>query len=220
LAAQIEPSWTVRYLAVVLAPLLLASAGASASSRAGRSTVAAVCVVLAAWSAAGSLFPNANAGYVKSNVAAVARSVADRLAPGDVVLVTQTEQLAVVAHYLPKGLVYVTPTGRVSDPYVVDWRNIVDRLRSAQPCAMVNPVLEALPVGAHVLEINPVRRLGATGSAWYRVANAQVAAIDRLLATDPSLEAVGSFEQAVKPRPFSPVVGELFRRIARPGPCA
>jgi hypothetical protein len=218
-AAQLEPSWTVRYLAVVVAPLLLAAAGALAPSRQGRRIVVGVCVLLAAWSAIGSLLPNPNSRYAKSNVAAVARAASTGLAPGDVVVVTQTEQLSVLAHYLPKGLVYVTPTGPVRDPYVVDWRNIVSRLNAARPCTAVNPTIQALPVGALVLEINPVRQLGANGSAWYRAVNAQVADIDRMLATDPSLVAVGSYQQATKPRPYSPVIGELFQRTAGANPC-
>jgi mannosyltransferase len=219
LAAQIEPSWTVRYLAVVVAPLLLSAAGALAASRRGRMIVVVVCVLLAGWSAVGSLLPNSNATYAKSNVAAVARAASAELVAGDVVVVTQTEQLAVLAHYLPKGLVYVTPTGPVSDPYVVDWRNIVSRLQKAQACRAVNPVIESLPVGAHVLEVNPVRQLGANGSAWYRAVNAQVAGIDRMLATDPALQAMRSYQQAIKPRPFSPVIGELFVRTAGANPC-
>lgn len=220
LVAQIEPSWTVRYLAVIVAPLLLAAAGALAPTRSGRLIIAATCVLLAGWSAVGSLIPNPNARYAKSNVAAVAQAASSELAPGDVVVVTQTEQLAVLAHYLPKGLVYITPTGPVQDPYVVDWRNIVTRLRQAKACNAVDPSIEALPVGAHVLEINPVRQLGASGSSWYRAVNAQVTGIDRLLATDPSLQAIASYQQAVKPRPYSPVIGELFLRTAGANPCA
>ena len=88
------------------------------------------------------------------------------------------------------------------------------RLHQAQPCATVAPSIDALPVGAHVLEVNPVRQLGASGSAWYRAVNGQVAEIDRLIATDPSLRAVGSYQEARSRRePYSPVIGELFQRI-------
>ena len=219
LAAQVEPSWTVRYLAVIVAPFLLAAAGALAWSRAGRAVMAATCVLLVGWSVIGSLLPNPNAEYAKSNVAAVARAAAPDLAPGDVVVVTQTEQLAVLAHYLPKGLIYVTPTGPVTDPYVVDWRNIISRLNHAQPCSAVDPAISTLPLGAHVLEINPVRQLGAKDSAWYRAVNSQIAAVDRLLALDPSLLAVSSFAEAENPRPYAPVVGELFERVAGADPC-
>jgi uncharacterized membrane protein len=219
LAAQVEPSWTVRYLAVIVAPFLLAAAGALAWNRAGRAVIGFTCVLLVAWSVIGSLLPNPNARYAKSNVAAVARAATPDLAPGDVVLVTQTEQLAVLAHYLPKGLIYATPTGPVTDPYVVDWRNIISRLNRAQPCASVNPVISTLPFGAHVLEINPVRQLGARNSAWYRAVNGQIAAVDRFLALDPGLRAVSSYAEAEKPRPYAPVVGELFERVPGADPC-
>jgi hypothetical protein len=219
LAAQVEPSWTVRYLAVIVAPFLLAAAGALAWSRAGRAVIATTCILLAGWSLIGSLLPNPNSAYAKSNLAAVARAASADLEPGDVVVVTQTEQLAVLAHYLPKGLIYVTPTGPVADPYVVDWRNIISRLNQAQPCATVNPIISTLPFGAHVLEINPVRRLGAKHTAWYRAANGQIAAVDRLLALDPSLRAVSSYAEAESPRPYAPVVGELFERVPGANPC-
>jgi hypothetical protein len=214
LVAQIEPSWTVRYLAVLVAPLLLATAGALASTRRGRWVIGTACVLLAGWNLVGTLLPNPNAHYAKSNVAAVARAAAPQLKPGDVVVVTQTEQLAVLAHYLPRGLIYVTPTGPVADPYVVDWRNIIHRLQLASPCAAVGSVVAAAPVGTAVFEVNPMRQLGASGSRWYRAVNAQVAGIDRLLATDPALVAVGSYDEAVRPKPYSPVVGELFRKVA------
>jgi 4-amino-4-deoxy-L-arabinose transferase-like glycosyltransferase len=220
LVAQVEPSWTVRYLAAVVAPFLLAAAGALASTRTGRAVVASACVLLVGWSVIGTLLPNPNAADAKSNVAAVAHAAAHALAPGDVVVVTQTEQLAVLAHYLPQGLIYVTPTGPVADPYVVDWRNLVSRLQKAQPCAAVNPIISTLPIGAHVLEINPVRQLGARHTKWYRAVNAQVADVDRLLARDPGLQAVASYAQAVKPRPYSPVIGELFQRVAGANPCS
>jgi hypothetical protein len=217
--SQVEPSWTVRYLAVIVAPVLLGAAGALGTSRRGQAVVAAACVLLAGWSITGTLLPNPNARYAKSNVAAIAQAVAPQLVPGDVVVLTQTEQLAVLAHYLPAGLRYVTPTGPVSDPYVVDWRNLVSRLQHASPCAAVAPIIDALPVGAHVFEVDPIRKLGANGSAWSLAVNDQVRAVDRLLATDPSLDAIGSYTQAASPRPYSPIVGELFRKTAGVNPC-
>lgn len=220
LGAQIEPSWTVRYLAVIVAPLLLAAAGALSPSETGRKVLGSTCAVLAGWSAIGAILPNPIFPYAKSNVAAVAAAASPELAPGDVVVVTQTEQLSVLSYYLPKGLVFVTPTGLVTDPTVVDWRDIVSRLQHADPCETVGPVIADLPVGAHVLEINPVHKLGARGSAWQKAVTSQVASVDRLLATDPTLVAIGSYAVAESPRPYSPVVGEVFRKTAGLGPCA
>jgi mannosyltransferase len=220
LGAQIEPSWTVRYLAVIVAPILLAAAGALSSSHTGRVVLGSTCAVLAGWSAIGAILPNPSFRFAKSNVGAVAGASRPELAPGDLVVVTQTEQLAALAYYLPKGLIYATPTGLVTDPTVVDWRNIVPRLERADPCMTVGPLIAALPVGAHVLEVNPVRKLGARGSAWQKAVTSQVASVDRLLATDPTLVAIGSYAEDESPRPYSPVVGEVFRKTAGVGPCA
>ena len=120
-AAQIEPSWTSRYLAVPLGPLLIGVAGALAGSWLGRRVIGVVAVTLVAWSIIGSLLPDANATYSKSNVAAVAAAARPFVNPGDMVIVTQTEQTAALAYYLPAGLRFFTPTGPVADPRVVDW---------------------------------------------------------------------------------------------------
>jgi hypothetical protein len=220
LGAQIEPSWTVRYLAVIVGPLLLAAAGALATTRRGVGVVAAACVLLVGWSAIGTLLPNPNARYAKSNVAALARQVGPLLRPGDVVVLTQTEQSAVVAHYLPPGLHYVTPTGPVSDPYVVDWRNLIDRLDTTDPCQAVAPTINAVPVGTQILEIDPARHLGASGTDWSRAVNAQVVNVDKVLAADGGLSAEGTFAPAMKPRPFSPVRAILYRKVVGPAACA
>jgi len=220
LMAQIEPSWTVRYLAVAVGPLLLGATGALAPSRRGRAVVAGCCTILAAWSVTGSLLPNANSQYAKSNARAVARAASPGLSAGDVVVVTQTEQLAAMAHYLPRGLLYVTPTGPVADPTSVDWRNIVPRLQASIPCDAVAPTIDALPVGATVLEVNPARSLGAAGSAWSKAVNAQVFAIDSMLARDPALTPIGLYNPALTPKPFSPVDAVMFRKTSALPSCA
>lgn len=219
LGAEIEPSWTVRYLAVIVGPYLLAAGGALSVSRTGRRVLGMAIVMLSVWALIGLVLPNSNARYAKSNVAAVASSVAPRLRPGDAVIVTQTEQLSVAYHYLPRGLRYLTPTGPVSDPSVVDWRNIVPRLEHADPCVTLAPTVDALPVGASVLEINPVRRLGATGSAWSRAVNGVVVADDRMLSRDPALTPVGLYTPGLQPRPFSPVDGVLYLKTSTARAC-
>jgi mannosyltransferase len=220
LGAQIEPSWTVRYLAVIVAPFLLAAAGALAPSRRGMAIVAAVCVLLAGWSVTGSVLPNPNAEYAKSNVAAVARAAAPELRPGDVVVVTQTEQVPVLKYYLPPGLLYVTPTGPDRDPGVVDWRDIVRRLQQAEPCSAVAPTIDSLPIGAAVLEVNPARELGETGTTWNQAVTAQVVAVNHLIDLDPALLPVVSYTNGLKPTPFSPVDAVLFEKTSTAGACA
>jgi mannosyltransferase len=220
LAAQVEPSWTSRYLGVALGPALLALAAALGGTWAGRRVAAGVTVLLVAWSVTGSLLPDPNGHYAKSNVAAVAAAARRYLAPGDVVVVTQTEQVAVLSHYLPAGLTYITPTGPVGDPTVVDWRDLVHRLELASPCTAVAPALAALPAGAHVLLVNPYKHLGASGTVWARTVNARVADVNQLFATDGGLMPVRLFEEGVTPKPYSAVFGALFVRTTAPATCA
>jgi mannosyltransferase len=219
LGAQLEPSWTERYLAVIVGPLLLAAAGALASSRRGATVIVAVCVLLAGWSATGAVLPNPNAKYAKSNVAALAKAVAPMLKPGDIVVLTQTEQLAVLAHYLPRGLIYVTPTGPAADPFVVDWRNLVARLQAAEPCQAVAPTVDSALPGTQVLEVDPARQVGSSGSVWSKAVKAQVTKVDAFLASDPSLTPEVAYGPALSPRPFSPVKAILYSKLAGAGAC-
>jgi hypothetical protein len=217
--SYLEPSWTVRYLGVTLGALLLGAAGCMASSSRGRAILLGVCAVCALWGLIGSLLPNPNARYAKSNVADVAAAAGPDLRPGDVVVVSQTEQLAVLHYYLPPGLTYLTPTGVTTDPNVVDWRHIVSRLQAANPCQTVLPAISALPAGARILEISPLRPIGSSGSAWSRVVNAQVVSIGHLLADQTSLIPLADFRQGTAPKPFSGVVGELYARSSGPALC-
>ncbi|HET6966533.1 MAG TPA: glycosyltransferase family 39 protein [Acidimicrobiales bacterium] len=218
--AQVDPSWTVRYLAVIIAPALLAAAGALASTGRGRTVLLAGCSILALWAVVGLLLPNPNGRYAKDNMGAVARAAAPLLKPGDVVIVTQTEQVPVAYRYLPRGLLYMTPTGPVADPSVVDWRNIIHRLQQTAPCQALSPTLDALPVGTTVLEIDPVRFLGARSSAWARAVNGQVEAVDLFLRDDPALKQAGLYTPGLRPRPYAPVDGIVFQKTSRTPSCA
>lgn len=220
LGAEIEPSWTARYLAVLVAPYLLAAAGILAPTRLGRAVVASACGSLAFWALVGMLLPNPSSRYAKDNMAAVAATARPHLQPGDVVVVNQSEQVPVAHHYLPPGLSYLTPTGPVADPTVVDWRDIVHRLQQATPCSALSPTLDALPLGADVLEIDPVRHLGASGSAWSRAVNDQIRAVDQFLTEDPALKAVGVYAAGLHPKPYAAVAGIMFEKTSATPSCA
>jgi mannosyltransferase len=219
LGSELQPSWTVRYLAILVAPYLLAAGGLLSSTKAGRSILWAACLVLSAWSVLGSFLPNPHGGAAKDNMAAVAAAVSARMAPGDVVVVTQTEQTPVAVHYLPSGLRYLTPTGPVTDPTVVDWRDIVARLDAASPCADVGPAIDRLPVGAKVLEIDPYHHRTAAGSPWSAAVGRQVQQVDSFLRRDGALTAIGSFDPAVSPKPYAPVSAVLYEKTAASPSC-
>jgi mannosyltransferase len=145
-AAQLEPGWATRYLAVLVGPLLLLAGLTFA--RLGPLGLAACAAVSVVWLVDGS--PPA-----KSNVAATTASMERHLAPGDLVLSTQPEQVPVLVHYLPEGLDYATPLGRVDDPSVMDWRDALPRLERTRPGSSLLPVLDSLPAGSTVLLVRP-----------------------------------------------------------------
>ena len=220
LGAELEPSWTSRYLGIIVAPYIVAAAGMLSADRRGRRFLWVACSALTAWALIGILLPNPNHRYAKDNMAAIAVAATPHLQIGDVVVVTQSEQVPVAFHYLPARLRYLIPTGPVADPSVVDWRNIVHRLQVSSPCATLGPTLAALPVGSDVLEIAPVRHLGASGSAWSRAVNSQVAGVEQFLADDPSLLEVGVFTNGLRPKPYSPVDGILYQKTSARSDCS
>ena len=147
LMSQASPAWAQRYLAVGLAPLLLAVAAGLA--HAGRLGVAGL--VVAALLAAGTTAPDD-----KSNVRDVATAIGPSLQPGDLVVSTQPEQMSVLAYYLPDGLRYATLTGAVDDTGVTDWRDGPERLRATSPQRDLAPLLDALEPGQRVAIIRPI----------------------------------------------------------------
>jgi mannosyltransferase len=220
LAAQVEPSWTVRYLAVTVGPWLLATAGALAPSRTGRRAIVAVCVGLSAFAVVGNLLPDAHPADTMDNAAAIAQAARPYLRPGDLVVVTQTEQTPVMEYYLGRRYLYANPLGPVHDPSVVDWYHIVARLQRADACTTIAPTIDALPVGAAILEVDPLDPVGTSGTSWAEAAHRQVVADEALLAGDRALRPVRSFTEAIEPRPYSPLVGELYRKVRAGDACA
>jgi hypothetical protein len=146
-ASQVSPAWANRYLAIAVAPLLLAAAGGLAY--AGRLGIVALAVAAAL--AAGDTAPDD-----KSNVREVAETIAPSLAPGDIVVATQPEQVSVLAYYLPEGVRFATLTGALRDTGVTDWRDGPERLRATSPERDLAPLLDTLEPGQRVAIIRPI----------------------------------------------------------------
>ena len=181
--------------------------------------VAAVCVLLVGWSVTGSVLPNPNAEYAKSNVAAVAKAAAPQLRPGDVVVVTQTEQVPVLKYYLPPGLVSVTPTGPDRDPGVVDGATSSDGCNRLCPAGR-GPHHRFPSHRGRRARSEPGRASSApTGTAWNRAVTTQVVAVNNLIDLDPALLPVLSYTEGLKPTPFSPIDAVLFEKTSTAGAC-
>jgi hypothetical protein len=147
LSSQVSPAWAARYLAVGVAPLTLVAAGGLA--HAGRLGIAGL--IVAAALAAGDTAPNE-----KSNVRDVAEAIGPSLRPGDLVVVTQPEQVAVLAYYLPDGVRFATLTGPLEDTGVTDWRDGPERLRATSAAKDLKPLMDEMRPGQRLALVQPI----------------------------------------------------------------
>ena len=92
----------------------------------------------------------------KSNVREVADAIAPSLAPGDLVVSTQPEQVPVLEYYLPDGLRFATLTGEVRDTGVTDWRDGPERLGATSAERDLAPLLDRLKPGQRVVLVTPI----------------------------------------------------------------
>ena len=186
-AAQVEPSWSGRYLLVLYGPVVLAIA---------RRPAWVVPVALGLL-----LIPLP----AKSNARAVAVSAGIGLRPGDVVVSTQPEQVPVLERYLPAGLVYVTPLGAPADPSVMDWRGALPRLRTGPA-----PRIDLRP-GRRIVLVTPV---GVRSRApWGREVRRRTREWRAALRAEPRLCRLGATSHP-DPRHFrSTVRAEIFTAV-------
>lgn len=147
IASQASPAWAARYLAVGVGPFVLAAAGGL--SHAGRLGIAGLIIVTA-------MGLGNDAPSEKSNVRDVAQAVAPSLHAGDLVVVTQPEQVPVLHYYLPHGLRYATLTGPVRDVGVTDWRDGVKRLTAASAPRDLIPLMNRLAPGRRLALVEPI----------------------------------------------------------------
>jgi mannosyltransferase len=147
LSSQLSPAWANRYLAVGVAPLLIAAAGGLAN--AGRLGIAGL--IVAAALAAGDTAPDD-----KSNVRDVAEAIGPSLRPGDLVVSTQPEQVSVLAYYLPEGVRFATLTGALRDTGVTDWRDGPERLRATSATRDLAPLLDRMRPGQRLALVQPI----------------------------------------------------------------
>jgi hypothetical protein len=182
--SQISSSWTSRYFAVVLGPLLLAAAAGLV--RAGRAGVAALAFAVFMW-----------VGYSihdeKSNARAISRGAAHYLSPGDLVLTTHPEQVPVLRYYLGPGFRYATQLGPVADAQVMDWRDALSRIRTVTVRRDLAPVLASVPPGRRLVVVSPLfRDYRAWQAKWTRVVYLTSRVWTRTIAADPRFRRVAT----------------------------
>ena len=180
--SQISSTWTSRYFAVLLGPLLLV-AGAGLV-RSGRLGIAALAFAVVLW-----------IGYSvhddKSNARSVAHTAARYLAPGDLVLTTHPEQTPVLRYYLGPRFRYATQLGPVADPRMMDWRDALARLRAVTVARDLEPVLASVRPGQRFVVVSPVfRDYRAWQAPWTREVYLTSQAWTRAIAADPRFRRV------------------------------
>ena len=147
--SKVTPAWAVRYLAVIVGPLiLLFGLGLARASRLG---LVATVLVAGFWI----LGPVSSSRDSKSNVGAVADKVRRPLGSDALVLSTQPEQVPTLAYYLPAVKQFGTPIGPVPDPRVVDWRSALERLERSSVRTVLMPMVDRMTPGERLLLVIP-----------------------------------------------------------------
>jgi hypothetical protein len=191
LLSQSSPAWANRYLAVALPPFVLLAAGGLASAR--RLGVVGLALVVIMWA-------QDKAPVEKSNVRSIAHNITPSLAPGDLVISTQPETIPVLHYYLPDGLKYATLTGAQTELGVWDWRDGVDRLERTTPEKDLKPVIDALPVGARVVLVEPITwTLNRWRAPWTKLVRIRSKEWSQYLSNYPGLEI-----SSIQPTNFTP----------------
>jgi mannosyltransferase len=207
IGSQITPAWTNRYFAVTIGPLLLLAAGGIRHATRGVA-IASTILLFLFW------FQPHPYGESKASERSVMTNIGTLLEPGDLLISTHPERLPVLSYYGPEGLQYATTLGRVTDPGVMDWRDALPRLRAANVTNTMEPLLDTVPVGGHVLLVRPVIRSDASwGAPWTKLVRRRSAQWARSLAAD---ERFGRVD--VEPYRFGDVIdgvrGTLYTKIA------
>jgi 4-amino-4-deoxy-L-arabinose transferase-like glycosyltransferase len=180
-AATLEVPLTARYLALVIAPLLMLVAIACARSGVvGLVVLIVSCMLLAS---PGSFIP-----VDKSDMKDVAGEMGPYLTRGDVVLSTAPEQAPLAWYYLPRGLGFATMLGPDSHPSYMDWDNAQTLLQRSNAQRGVARLVASMHPGQRLLLLRPLSE-GVTNwsQAWSKLVRLRAAQWAGAVVSDPEL---------------------------------
>jgi mannosyltransferase len=178
LASQITPAFVARYMAPILAGILLLAAwGAARSGVVGLVAIALTCVFV--------VHLSSYSPQTKSDMRDISGEMTPLLHKGDLVVSAQPDSTPLAWYYLPAGLQYATSVGRVKDPTYMDWVDALTRLENAQPAAKLDPLVASLKPGQRLLYVRPLTE-GATNwkAPWVRLARRRGAQLGQILQDD------------------------------------
>ncbi|HST18225.1 MAG TPA: glycosyltransferase family 39 protein [Gaiellaceae bacterium] len=207
LVSQFSPSWTTRYFAVVVGPLLVLAARGVV--RAGRFGVAALVIVVFFWVGYKAKDDKENARAIAAGIGAVR--------PGELVISTHPEQVPVLRYYLGPNPRFATTLGPVADDRAFDWVDAVDRLRDAKPKPTLDRLIASVPKGREFVVVTPVfRDYRAWRAKWTKLVWQKSQAWTQLLQADPRVRLerrVASDEIALHRTFFKPLQAFVYRRV-------
>jgi hypothetical protein len=178
LASQITPAFVARYMAPILASILLLAAWGAARS----GVVGLVAIVL---SVVFVVHISSYATQYKSDMRDISGEMTPLLHPGDLVLSGQPDQIPLAWYYLPAGLRYATALGRVGDPSYMNWVFALRRLRHAQPAVELDPLVASLKPGQQLLYVRPLTEGSQNWkSAWTSLVRRRSAQLGEILQDD------------------------------------
>jgi mannosyltransferase len=178
LASQITPAFVARYMAPILAAILLLAAWGAARSGVVGLVVIALTVVFV-------VHPSSYAPRYKSDMDTISGEMNPLLHSGDLVVSAQPDSTPLAWYYLPPGLQYATTIGRVSDPSYMNWVDALTRLQRANPAATLAPLVASLRPGQQLLYVRPLTE-GANNwkASWTSLVRRRAAQWGQLLQDD------------------------------------
>lgn len=178
LASQITPAFVARYMAPLLAAILLLAAwGAARSGVVGLVMIVLFLVFI--------IHISSYAPKYKSDMQDVSGEVTSLLHRGDLVVSAQPDSAPLAWYYLPSGLRYATTIGRVSDPSYMNWVDALTRLQHAPPAPTLDPLVASLRPGQQLLYIRPLTE-GAKNwkASWTSLVRLRAAQWGQILQND------------------------------------
>jgi mannosyltransferase len=178
LASQITPAFVARYMAPVLAGILLLAAWGAARSGVVGLVAIALCVVFV-------VHLSSYSPQTKSDMRDISGELTPLLHRGDLVVNAQPDSTPLAWYYLPAGLQYATSIGPVKDPSYMDWVDSLKTLQNAAPAATLDPVVASLKPGQRLLYVRPLTE-GQTNwkAPWTGLARRRAAQWGQILQDD------------------------------------
>jgi hypothetical protein len=183
--AHINPGWSPRYFIAILGPSVLVAA--VALSRTGRLGAVALVIVAVLGFKPWAYFSNSAGADEWSNLKTVSQTIGPRLQPGDLVFAWEPGQVTTLYHYLPPGMRYGTSMGLVRDPGVIDWRDVIDRLEHADVRRIVTPLIDATPVGGHIVVAVPNFARERSLTRYFQLVNQRGGELMTTVSHDPRM---------------------------------